>query len=322
MKKIAIVCSGGDCQGMNTAIKTIVNMCDFYDIKVVGVRYGFQGLIDNDIEELTNAVVNNIADQGGCYLKVSRSKGFYTKAGIEKSVKTLIDNKIDGVILIGGDGSYRGSLELVKRGIKIIVLPGTIDNDLFYTERTLGFDTAVNNAVAAVDNMRQTMEANDRGFVVEAMGRRCGQLALQVAVAVSAHALGVLETGITLKELVDDVKRCVDKGVESPVIVISEGVSFSVKDVEELIQKKLKIQTRSAILGYIQRGGKPSVTDRLLATQFGVTALELLREGQSGLAVGIANNSIISVPIDVAVNTPATFNMELYNQLRALHRLD
>lgn len=322
MKKIAIICSGGDCQGMNTAIKTIVNMCDFYDIKVVGVRYGYQGLIDNDIEELNNSVVNDIADQGGCYLKVSRSKEFLTKAGIEKSVKTLVDNKIDGVILIGGDGSYRGSLELVKRGVKIIVLPGTIDNDLFYTERTLGFDTAVNNAVAAIDNMRQTMEANDRGFVVEAMGRHCGHLALQVAVAVSAHALGVPETGITLKELVDDVKRCVDKGVESPVIVISEGVSFSIKEVEELIQKKLKIQTRSAVLGYIQRGGKPSVTDRLLATQFGVTALELLREGHSGLAVGIANNSIINVPIDVAINTPATFNMELYNQLRALHRLD
>ncbi len=322
MKRLGIICSGGDCQGMNVAIKTIVNACEISGITVVGYRYGFKGLVENDFEILTNKKVENIADQGGCYLKVSRYVEFLDEKVVDKAAKRVEENQIDGVVLLGGDGSFRGGLKLAQRGVNIVGIPATIDNDIFYTEKSLGFDTAVNNAVSAIDNMRQSIEANDRGFVVEVMGRRCGNIALHVAAAVSANALGVFETGETFKSIMKDIKKNYDNGIKTPLVIVNEAMNFSIDDVRKAMEKDLGIEVRTAVIGYLQRGGAPSVIDRMLALQFSVYAMELLKEGKGGMAIGIKNNSIFYVPFQEAIKTPSTFDMELYHQLRELHRLN
>ena len=321
IKKIAVICSGGDSQGMNTCLKTIVNVCTVHNIKVVGVNRGYQGLIENDIIDLDNSIVENIGHLGGCYIKVARSKEFTTEAGKQKAFANIAKNKIDGVILIGGNGSFRGGIEFVKAGIPIIGIPGTIDNDLYYTDRTLGFDTAVNNAVSAIDNIKQTMLANSRGIVVRVMGRDCGAIALNVAVACNAHALSVKEVPKSIDEIVDDLRVCLNNGVESPLVILNDYIEYSTEDVEKAIQQKLGIDTRSSVLGSIQRGGAPSVEDRLLATQFGLTAVELLLEGKTDQAVGVRNRNIISMSLTQAIQIQEEFDYSLYNQLRDLHGL-
>lgn len=321
LKKIAVLASGGDSQGMNTCIKTIVNICTVNNIEVVAFNRGYQGLIENDITRLDNLMVENIGQLGGCFIKVARSKEFLTQKGIDKAMANIRANNIDGVIIIGGNGSLTGAYEFVKNNIPVIGVPGTIDNDLYYTDKTLGFDTAVNNAVNAIDNIRQTMLANNRGLVVKVMGRDCGDIALNVAVACNAHSLSVKEVPKTIDEIVDDLKFCMSKGVESPLVILNEYVDYSLEDIEDAIHKKLNIETRNTTLGYIQRGGAPSVEDRKLATQFGITAVELLKQGKSGLAVGVKDSKIISVGLREAVEAKEQFDYNLYNQLRDLHGL-
>lgn len=321
IKRIAIICSGGDSQGMNTCIKTIVNVCSVHHIEVYAFNRGYQGLIENDIVKLNNEMVENIGHLGGCFIKVARSKEFLTPSGREKAFNNIYKNKIDGVILIGGNGSFHGALEFVKAGIAIIGIPGTIDNDLYYTDRTLGFDTAVNNAVSAIDNIKQTMLANSRGIVVRVMGRDCGAIALNVAVACNAHALSVKEVPKTIDEIIEDLKVCMNNGVESPLVILNDYIEYSIEDVEKAMQQHLKIETRGSTLGYIQRGGSPSVEDRLLATQFGLTAVELLLNGKTDLAVGVRNRNIISLSLMQALQIKEEFDYSLYNQLRDLHGL-
>lgn len=321
IKKIAVICSGGDSQGMNTCIKTIVNVCSVHNIKVVAFNRGYQGLIENDVMDLDNSIVENIGHLGGCYIKVARSPEFKTEEGKKKAFANIEKNNIDGVILIGGNGSFHGAIEFVNAGIPIIGIPGTIDNDLYYTDRTLGFDTAVNNAVSAIDNIRQTMLANSRGIVVRVMGRDCGAIALNVAVACNAHALSVKEVPKTIDEIIEDLKVCLNNGVESPLVILNDYIDYSIEDVEKAMQEHLHIDTRGSVLGYIQRGGAPSVEDRLLATQFGLKAVELLMEGNSNLAVGVRNRSIISVSLTQAIQIQEEFDYSLYNQLRDLHGL-
>ena len=321
IKRIAVICSGGDSQGMNTCIKTIVNVCTVHNIEVYAFNRGYQGLIENDIIKLNNEMVENIGHLGGCFIKVARSKEFLENEGKEKAFNNIYKNEIDGVILIGGNGSFHGALEFVKAGIPIIGIPGTIDNDLYYTDRTLGFDTAVNNAVKAIDNIKQTMLANSRGIVIRVMGRDCGAIALNVAVACNAHALSVKEVPKTIDQIIDDLKVCMNNGVESPLVILNDYIEYSVEDVQKAMEKHLRIETRGSTLGYIQRGGSPSVEDRLLATQFGLTAVELLINGKTDLAVGVRNRNIISISLMQALQIKEEFDYSLYNQLRDLHGL-
>ncbi len=321
IKRIAVICSGGDSQGMNTCIKTIVNVCTVHNIEVYAFNRGYQGLIENDIIKLNNEMVENIGHLGGCFIKVARSKEFLEQEGKQKAFNNIYKNEIDGVILIGGNGSFHGALEFVKAGIPIIGIPGTIDNDLYYTDRTLGFDTAVNNAVKAIDNIKQTMLANSRGIVIRVMGRDCGAIALNVAVACNAHALSVKEVPKTIDQIIDDLKVCMNNGVESPLVILNDYIEYSVEDVQKAMEKHLRIETRGSTLGYIQRGGSPSVEDRLLATQFGLTAVELLINGKTDLAVGVRNRNIISISLMQALQIKEEFDYSLYNQLRDLHAL-
>ncbi len=321
MKTIAILCSGGDSQGMNACIKAFVNTCTSHDIVPLGIRRGYQGLVENDMIFLDRRSVENIEMLGGTILKVSRSEEFKTPAGIEKSVRNLKKNNVDALVVLGGNGSYQGVLNLIAKDVKVIAIPATIDNDLFYTDRCMGFDSAVNNAVNSVDNIMQTITANDRGMIVRAMGRNCGDIALFTAVSVCAHSLATKELGTTIDDIVEDVKFCLDNGVKSPLVVLSENLDYGLPEVEHAIKRDLKIDTRSAELGYIQRGGSPSVNDRLLAIQFGILSVSLLMQGRHGLALGIDDEKIFSMPVENAVNVPQKFDLELYESLRTLHNL-
>lgn len=321
MKKIAILCSGGDSQGMNTAVKTVVNMANVHGIKVMGVKRGYQGLIENDMHEVTDEEVLNIGNLGGAYLKVARCKDFLTYAGVKKGYDVLVKNKIECLIVIGGDGTYKGAMELAKLGAKIIALPGTIDNDLFYSERTLGFDTAVNNAVNAIENIRQTMEANNRASVCEVMGRGCGDIALNVGVAVGAHSVVVREENGNINQVVADVSHCLKNGITSPVVVVSENCGVNINDLCKSIQEKCKVEARGTVIGYLQRGGTPSVFDKTFAVQLGICAIKNVIKSNYNIALGMQNKEIMEMKLFDAVNFKGLFNSNLYNDLRELYNL-
>lgn len=322
MIKIAVLCSGGDSQGMNNCVQTIVNMAHVHKMEVMGIKYGYKGLINNDFVKLTPADVQTIGNLGGCFLKTARCLEFKEPKFVKKGYDNLVKNCVDYLIVIGGDGTYRGAVELSDLGAKVIAMPGTIDNDLFYTDRTLGFDTAVNNAVSAIDNIRQTMEANDRGVVFEVMGRECGDIALNTAVAVGAHSLAVKEIPRTVNDIIADAKKCMKNGVKSPIIVISEGNTFHAEDVKIEMEKQLGIQARACVIGYLQRGGAPSVLDREFATQLGITAIELINKDIYNVALGMQNFNVYYVKLKDVFNLKDMFNKMLYRQLRNLHNLD
>lgn len=319
MERLGIICSGGDSQGMNACVKTIVNICNTHNILPIGIRRGYQGLIENDMMFLTNEMVENIDNLGGCYIKVSRSKEFMTKSGLNTAIANLNKAQIDAVVVIGGEGSFKGATSLVKNGINVICIPATVDNDLFYTDMCLGFDTAVNNAVNAIDNIRQTMEANDRALIVETMGRECGAITMSAALATTANAVATKELKSEIKDIVKDVKHALDIGVSSPLIISTENQKFSIDDIKNQLEKTLGIVCRACKLGYIQRGGAPTVTDRNLAIKYGITAVEAALQGKFGVAIGIKNNQIVLVPIDVANSTPCNLDLSPYFALKKLY---
>ena len=322
MERIAILCSGGDSQGMNTCIKTIVKICESHNIIPIAVNRGFQGLLENDFSFLNHEMVANIDNLGGCYIKTSRCKEFESPLGVKKGVKNLQKNKIDGLIVIGGNGSFKGVEALVNEGVNCVAIPATIDNDLFYTDNALGFDTAVNNCVNAIENIRQTMLANDRALVVEVMGRDCGNIALTTAFATASHCVSTKELKRSVKDIIKDVRKVVNFGIKSPVVVMSENLPYTVDEVAKEITKQLGIETRTAVLGYIQRGGAPSVTDKLFAIKWGIASVEMLLEGKSGYALGNKGNNVMAVTIQEANRAKQNFSMETYKNLRKLFNLD
>ena len=305
MKRYAILCSGGDSQGMNICIKAFVNTCSTH------------GMIFLD-----DSMVENIQGFGGTILKVSRSEEFRTTAGLNKAVRNLEKNAIDGVVVIGGNGSFNGAVNLMAKGIKVIAIPGTIDNDLYYTERTLGFDTAVNNAVRNVDDMMQTMDANSRGMVVRVMGRDCGDIALYTAIGSMANAVATRELGTTIDDLVNDVRISLLNGDNSPLVIVSENCNYGIKEVETALRKTLGIDTRSTDLGYIQRGGAPTIFDRIFGMNMGIMAVELLEQDIHGMAIGTKSNELFYTPLGDCLNASRPFEMDLYDKLRKMHNLD
>ena len=321
MRKIGILCSGGDCPGMNACIKAVVNTCVANDIEVVGINRGYQGLIENDVRKLGLLDVDNVETIAGAFIKTSRSSEFMTEAGFNQAVANLKANGIEGLIVIGGNGSFRGCRDLVNAGVKVIGIPGTIDNDLFYTERSLGFDTAVQQAVNTITDIKQTMYANDRAVVFKCMGRHCGDIALHAAVATEADSLAVNEVGYSIADVVRDVKSAMKHGVTSPVVVISEGSSIDMEELVFEIQSQAHLTTRGIEIGYLQRGGSPTYYDRMLAVRWGVLAVDLLKADLTNLAVGIKNDKIFSCPLIEVENVLQEFRIDMVNDLRALHGL-
>lgn len=321
MRRIAILCSGGDCQGMNACIKAVVDACDSNRIELIGINRGFQGLIENDVRPLRKLDVANIETIAGTIIKTSRSPEFMTEKGFRKAIENLWHNNIEGLIVLGGNGSFRGARDLVNAGINVIGIPGTIDNDLFYTERSLGFDTAVQQAVDTVTDIKQTMYANDRAVVFKCMGRHCGDIALHTAIAVEADSLIVNEIDYTIDQIINDLKNSISHGVKAPVVIMSEGCKIDMEEIVYEIQSQLHITTRGVELGYIQRGGKPTYYDRMLGVRWGVLAVQLLMQDMTNLALGVKNDKIFSTPLVEVEHVLQEFRVDMVNDLRTLHAL-
>ncbi|MGI6593817.1 MAG: 6-phosphofructokinase [Christensenellales bacterium] len=313
MAKIAVLTSGGDAPGMNATIRAVVRSGSFAGHEIYGIERGFDGLLNRQIKRMDSRSVSDIIQRGGTILKTARSEEFNTEAGVKKAAEILKAFKIDGLIVIGGDGSFKGARDLVNLGgISCVGIPCTIDNDLSYTDYTIGFDTATNTVVSAINNIRDTMTSHDRACIIEVMGRKCGDIALYAGIASGAESIVVPELPFDLKTITDKMRTNNIKGKASDIIVLAEGVC-SCADLKIMIQEEIDIVIRTVKLGYIQRGGSPSMADRVLGARLAERAVALFDNGyKGGHCVGIKDNKIIALSIDEALSAPCKFNKELY----------
>ena len=315
MKTIAVLTSGGDSPGMNSSIRAVVRACAHYQIKCIGIIRGFSGLIENNTKVLSTRSVRGIINRGGTFLYSARCDEFKTAEGRKIAHKNLKDNEIDGLIVIGGDGSFTGALKLKQEfNFPVVGIPGTIDNDLHGTSHTLGYDTALNTVMDAIDKIRDTAISHHRLFLVEVMGADAGYIALNSGLAIGAQEILIPEVNMSFDNLINSLKKSKKSGKTSSIIVVAEGDKTG-KNVFELaskIEETLpKYETRVSVLGHIQRGGTPSCFDRVLGTQLGVKAVESLIEGNDGNMVGIDNGKIIFTPLDKALKGKSKINKEL-----------
>ena len=318
MKRIGLLTSGGDAPGMNAAIRAVVRSGIYFGMEVYGIERGYAGLIEDNVYKMEMRSVSNIVQCGGTKLRTARCMEMLTTEGQKKAVDTLEKHGIEGLVVIGGDGSFRGARVLSEQyGVPTIGIPGTIDNDLEYTDYTLGFDTAVNTCLDIINKLRDTMTSHERVSVVEVMGRHCGDIALYSGIASGAEIIVVPEIAFDMNEIINRINRSRASGKHSNIIVIAEGVMSA-----ELFAKNLQEHTqhdvRPTCIGHVQRGGSPSMADRMLAAQFGNKAVRLLKDGIGNRVVGIRNNKIIDMDIIEAVSMKKTFNHELYETLQMI----
>jgi len=315
VKKIAVLTSGGDAPGMNAAIRAVVRTCAFYSIECVGVYRGYQGMIEGDFKEMNARSVNNIINKGGTILKTARSKEFRTKEGRKKAFKNLQDKGIDSFVVIGGDGSFTGALIFNKEfNFPVIGIPGTIDNDIFGTNYTLGYDTALNTVVEAIDKIRDTASSHNRLFFVEVMGRDVGYIALNAGVGAGAEEILIPEEDLGLDRMLESLKKSRKSGKTSSIVVVAEGdrTGENVFELAAYVEDNLSdYEVRVSVLGHMQRGGSPSCFDRVLASRMGVKAVEILMEGKSNFMTGIKDNKICLTPLEMAVKGKTKINTEL-----------
>ncbi len=300
IQKIAVLTSGGDAPGMNAVIRAIVRSGIENGLEVYGIYDGYRGLVEGKIENMDRNDVTNIINRGGTILGSARLPEFSKDEVAQIAVDQLRNRGIQAVITIGGDGTYRGALKLTKMGINCIGLPGTIDNDIASTEFTIGFDTAVNTAVDAIDKLRDTSNSHQRCSIVEVMGRYCGDIAYAASVATGADLVITSETGFSLEEVINTVKRCQTHKSRHVLIVITEHIT-DVRELAKQVQEYTGFDTRATILGHIQRGGNPSPFDRVLATRLGNAAVEELLKGEGGKCMGVFRNEIVATPIEEAL---------------------
>lgn len=317
MKRIGLLTSGGDAPGMNAAIRSVVRSGLYFGMEVYGIERGYAGLIDNNLVKMEMRSVSNIVQCGGTKLRTARCLEMLTKEGQQKALATLEKNGIEGLVVIGGDGSFRGAKVLSEYGVPTIGIPGTIDNDLAYTDYTLGFDTAVNTCIDIINKLRDTMTSHERVCVVEVMGRHCGDIALYSGIASGAEIIVVPEIEFNMDEIVAKIRSSRANGKHSNIVVIAEGVMSAAKFAEQL-QAVTEYSVRPTCIGHVQRGGSPSMSDRMLAAQFGNKAVRLLNEGIGNRVVGIHDNHIIDMDIIEAVSMKKTFNYELYETLQMI----
>ena len=312
MKTIAVLTSGGDAPGMNAAIRAVVRTACVNGIKVYGVIRGYNGLINGDFIEMDLRSVSDIINRGGTILYSARSVEFATEEGMRKAIRTCQEHGIEGVVVIGGDGSFRGARDLSERGIPCVGLPGTIDNDIACSEYTVGFDTAMNTALQMVDRIRDTAQSHDRCSIVEVMGRRCGDIALQTGIATGATAILVPEIPYNIER--DVIQRIVNTqktGKKHFIIVVAEGVG-KVAELANYIENRLGIETRATILGHVQRGGSPTLRDRVVASEMGFRAVELLEKNLGNRVVAMKDGKIIDLDINEALDMQRVFDEDLY----------
>lgn len=312
MRKIGILTSGGDAPGMNASIRAIVRTAIKNNIKVMGIREGYSGLYNGDIHPMDRSSVSDIVQKGGTILKTARFDDFSKKEVRRKASQVLKVYGIEGLVVIGGDGTFRGAQGLGELGINTIGIPGTIDNDLAYTDYSIGFDTAQNTIIDAINKIRDTSASHQRVSVVEVMGRDCGDLALHSGLAGGATTILVPEKKLSKEELIKTVMEGKKKKKNHNLVVIAEGVGKS-DEIAREIEMISGIETRLTVLGHIQRGGAPTAFDRILASQMGHRAIELLMVGKSQRVIGIVNGKIVDMDINTALNKKKEFNEKLYD---------
>ena len=311
MKTIGVLTSGGDAPGMNAAVRSIVRTAASMGMTVKGIKRGYNGLIENNVVDLDIRSVSDIIQRGGTVLYTARCPRFTTEEGMQEAIKNCKVNGIEGLIVIGGDGSFRGARDLSLRGIPCIGIPGTIDNDIPSTEYTIGFDTAMNTVVEMVDKLRDTACSHERCSVVEVMGHGAGDIALQCGLAVGATAIIVPEIGFNLQSVIDKILETKKNGRNHFIIVVSEGLCDATQ-LAKLLQEATGIETRATVLGHIQRGGNPTLRDRVVASKMGYAAVELLSKGVGNRVVGLKNNKIVNYDIFEALNMSKSFDQETY----------
>ncbi len=318
MKRIGLLTSGGDAPGMNAAIRAVVRTAIYFGMEVYGIERGYSGLINDEMMPLEMRSVSDIVQRGGTKLRTARCLEMLTVDGQKQAVATLEKRGIEGLLVIGGDGSFRGAKCLTENfGIPTIGIPGTIDNDFEYTDYTLGFDTAVNTCLEVINKLRDTMNSHERISVVEVMGRHCGDIALYAGITSGAEIIVVPEIAFDMDDIVMRINRSRANGKHSNIIVVAEGV-MSADEFAKKLQEVTTYSVRATNIGHIQRGGSPSMADRMLAAQFGNKAVRLLKDGQGNRVVGIRNNEIIDMDIIEAVSMKKKFNYELYETLQMI----
>ena len=296
MKRIGVLTSGGDAPGMNAAVRAVVRKAIYHDVEVFGIYGGYLGLINGNIKQLEMGSVGDIIHRGGTILLSARCEEFKTEEGQLKGVEQLKKMGIEGVVVIGGDCSYRGAEALTRHGFQCIGVPGTIDNDITGTQYTIGFDTAINTVIKAMDKIRDTATSHERTFIIEVMGRDAGDIALWAGLAGGAETIMIPEDHYDIKSICERLKKSQERGKKYSIIVAAEGVA-SAAEIGKKIKELANIDTRISVLGHIQRGGSPSAFDRVLASRLGARAVELILEHKGGRAVGIANNKVVDYDI-------------------------
>ena len=315
IKRIGLLTSGGDAPGMNAALRAVVRACAYYEKECLAIYHGYQGLIDNKVKLMNARSVNNIINKGGTILKSARCLEFRTSEGRKKAYENVLKNKIDALVVIGGDGSFTGAMIFQKEfGIPVMGIPGTIDNDINGTQFTIGYDTALNTVIDAVDKIRDTASSHNRLFFVEVMGRDAGHLALTSGIGAGAEEILIPEENMGLDRLLESLTRSQKSGKSSSIVIVAEGdqTGKNVFELAEYVEKNLPYyELRVSVLGHMQRGGTPSCFDRVLASRMGVHAVESLLDGKSNAMVGIMDEKMVLNPLEKAIKGKSKINENL-----------
>lgn len=318
MKKIGVLTSGGDAPGMNAAIRAVVRQGISMDMEVYGIKRGFEGLLDGDIEPMKFHSVGDILQRGGTILRTARSKRFFEEEWINHGARILQAFGIEGLVVIGGEGSFKGGYELAKQGITVMGVPGTIDNDLGYTDFSIGFDTAVNTILGLITNIRDTSSSHERTTIIEVMGRRCGDLALYAGLSGGADVIMIPEKELDINEVCRKVLRGQQSGKAHSLILKAEGVKMDTNELAKVLEEMTGREARAVVPGYIQRGGSPSECDRRLASLTAAKAVQLLYDDMPSRAVGIQEGQIISVDLGEAILMEREFRKDIYDLAEVL----
>lgn len=312
MKTIGVLTSGGDAPGMNAAIRSVVRTACENGMRVMGIRRGYNGLMQGDMYEMNLRSVSNIINRGGTFLYSARSPEFKTEEGLQKALKVAKDVGLDGIVVIGGDGSFRGARDLSLRGLPCVGVPGTIDNDIACSDYTIGYDTSLNTVLEMVDRLRDTSESHDRCTVVEVMGRRAGYIALNAGIACGATSILIPEVEYDFqRDVIDRMKRTQLTGKKHFIIIVAEGIG-GVEEMAKRIENETGVETRATILGHVQRGGHPTVRDRVTASLMGHKAVELLKEGIGNRVIAMQHDEIVDYDIFEALNMKKSLDLNMY----------
>lgn len=321
MKRIAVMTSGGDAPGMNAAIRAVVRAGIAHNLEVYGIRAAYAGLLAGDFERLTSREVSGILQRGGTILQTARNEEFKTKQGQRKALRRINEHQIDGMVVIGGDGSLRGAMALHNLGVPVVGVPASIDNDIYGTDMSIGVDTALNTILDALDRLRDTATSHNRCFIIEVMGRNCGYLALMGGILGGAEVVITPERHLSMEEVAQELQEAYVHGKAHAIAIIAEGAPYHVTELADFLKKQeVGFEIRLTILGHIQRGGGPTAFDRLLATRLGVEAVKRLVAGETGVMIGRTGRGQVTVPFEEVTTQSRPINAEDYDLAEILAR--